>query len=523
MKSDILLLRPKGLSKQSRIFALEQLGLSYISAYARQSGLIVEIIDGYIAPEKYDYFLENVENVDYLLIGFTIYPETLRRVAKDVKKLRNRNINIHVTIGNHLATLCGEIILSEFSQFDSAIKGEGEITFTELAIAIKENQSFSNIKSLIYKNENKIVSNPSRPNVLNLDTIPFPSRDTLALVLEAGNCPLIYSSRGCHVKCSFCSVHNFFNATYNGGWRYRTAKNVVDEMEMLFHNYHVKEFAFADEQFMGNGITGINRAIEIADEIINRKLDFRWYIETRSSDINFKVFEHLKKAGLQAVFMGIESGSDKTLLTIFKKGIRAKQHIEAVKILKELEILTSVGFIMFHPFSTLDELKENIEFLTELEAVEVTTLLTKLRVYPGTAMETFLKEKNILTGEYYAYEWNFQNQEVKACFDIIFASAEDLTVMYNEFAKVRRLGILSFKECVLLQKLMIQKPVEIFRKVILHIEEFYLFTEIEILNFKYMFEQACEDYIVTLKFIEITANKRKKNNSVQLLAPMVLC
>jgi len=124
-------------------------------------------------------------------------------------------------------------------------------------------------------------------------------------------------------------------------------------MEQLIDRFGVSEFAFADEQFLGHGTSSTNRAIAIADEILRRGLNCKWYMETRSSDVSLPLFRKLRESGLRAVFMGIESGFDPALKSL-NKGIRASQHMKAIEVLKELEILPSIGFIMFRPETTIE-------------------------------------------------------------------------------------------------------------------------------------------------------------------------
>ena len=76
------------------------------------------------------------------------------------------------------------------------------------------------------------------------------------------------------------------------------------------NRYGVSQFAFADEQFMGHGTSGRERALGIAQQLLRRNLHFDWYFETRSSDVDRETFSVLRDAGLRAVFMGIESGYD---------------------------------------------------------------------------------------------------------------------------------------------------------------------------------------------------------------------
>jgi len=517
-----LLLRPNGKKTDSSLFAMEQLGLSYVAAVAREQGLVVEIVDGYLEPDRYDHLLATMNNGDYQVIGYPIYPETVRRVARDVDRIRQRGVLTHVTVGNHLATLSSERILQEFQQFDSAVRGEGEFTFAELIKHLEAGQELASILGLTYRTGTCINSNPPRPNIENLDTLPFPVRDTLPFVLNLGNAPLLYSSRGCNCRCEFCSVHKYFQASPHGMWRGRSPKNVVDEIALLVNEFGITEFAFADEQFMGHGPSGIQRAEGIADELIKRHLHIKWYIETRSSDVRIEVFEKLHEAGLSAVFMGIESGYDPALKSL-KKGLKVSQHLRAIDVLKRLHIIASIGFIMFRPETTLEEIDHNLNFLEEVGCAEITALVTKLRVYSGTNLETSLIKEGKVRGTYPRFDWDFEDWRVVDCYNIVMASADILSYSYNEFARVRRMGMLSYDECLELQHVMNAGPISIVRTVVKELRKHNSASEELSKQIRAQFHEACENFIRLLRFTEVIAQRRHTTLGIRLLNPMSLC
>jgi anaerobic magnesium-protoporphyrin IX monomethyl ester cyclase len=501
---------------------MEQLGLSYIAATARAAGLTAVIVDGALEPDRYGTVLDELRTSDYTLIGYPIYPETVRRVASDVSALRRRGVQTHVTVGNHLATLHDKAVLADFSQFDSAVRGEGEHTVVELAQRLSGQRDLAGIRGLTYRRGDQIRRNPVRPNIEHLDTLPFPARDTLPLVLAAGNAPLIYSSRGCNARCDFCSVHNYFGASPNGAWRGRSPKSVVDEMEALSHAYGVQEFAFADEQFLGHGPSGVQRAVSIAQEIRARRLNVKWYIETRASGVTYDVFSTLREAGLAAVFMGLESGYDPALKQL-RKGLTAARSMRALEVLKNLEILASAGFIMFRPETTIDELRHNISFLEDAGCIELTALVTALRVYSGTALEARLRSERRLRGAYHNYEWSFSDQRVRDCYLVAMESADTLSLSYNEFARFRRKGVVSYAECLKLQRVMNARPIEVMRELVDAIADQGLATPQVRARARARFRQACDDFLRLLRFVEACATRRAGDSGVRLLSPMYLC
>lgn len=64
----------------------------------------------------------------------------------------------------------------------------------------------------------------------------------------------LITSRDCPFNCYFCSSSKF------GGlkWRYRSAKNIVAELEILYYDYYFRTFAFMDDNFTFSKIEFLN-------------------------------------------------------------------------------------------------------------------------------------------------------------------------------------------------------------------------------------------------------------------------
>jgi len=293
-------------------------------------------------------------------------------------------------------------------------------------------------------------------------------------------------------------------------------------MESLAVTYGVTEFAFADEQFMGHGPEGVRRALGIAQELLDRKLNFTWYIETRASDIRYEVFSKLREAGLRVVFMGLESGYDLALQEL-RKGITVATNFAALRVLHELEILPTAGFIMFRPTTTPDEIECNLNFLEEVGCVELTALVTRLRAYSGTDFEASLRRSGQRIGASYESDWAFCDKRIEDCFRVILESADTLSASFNEFARFRRLGRLSYNECLKLQRVMNAEPIGIVRDLLREIVACGGASEETRRKTRTRFKSACEDFLRLLRLVEIVALQRQLDDGVRILSPMYLC
>jgi anaerobic magnesium-protoporphyrin IX monomethyl ester cyclase len=75
--------------------------------------------------------------------------------------------------GQHFTALAQES-LEAYPEIDAVVRGEGEETFFELAKKVNENGSLAKVRGASFKHNGKVVHNPPRPLITNLNDLPFP-------------------------------------------------------------------------------------------------------------------------------------------------------------------------------------------------------------------------------------------------------------------------------------------------------------------------------------------------------------
>jgi radical SAM superfamily enzyme YgiQ (UPF0313 family) len=373
----------------------DSLGLGYISAYCRSLGHEVEILNRGNSRFTLEEMAEYILSRNFKVVGISLTQERVDLGSYFLKLLRSRECNAHITLGGYLPTLAPENTLDAFPQVDSLVLNEGELTFSELLEAI-ENGSSLKIPGLMTREILKEGTFQLRPPIQNLDALPFPDRPGQ---VGPSGVTWLYSSRGCNYNCTFCSIHVFYKAC---SWRPRSAENVVDEIEYLVKEKGVREIQFCDDNFLC-GHRGIERAKEIAKEILKRHIKISFCIECRLDSIELDLFKLLKKVGLKSVLIGIESIDDSSL-KLFRKS-RSKGLLEqGLKILDSLSIEVHYGFIMFHPKSTLQTLQKNIRFIKsrfrrgKISPWEAFLCYTSiLQPNSGTSLVSQLKKEALIT------------------------------------------------------------------------------------------------------------------------------
>ncbi len=354
------------------------LGLAYLGAVAEQAGHQVTVIDCQaekIAPEN---FRDRIAQTPSDIIGVTattlLYKSAMKLVgiAKEVQKQA-----VTVLGGSH-GTFWDESALKEYPALDIVLRKEGELTFIELVEKLESKTSIGNVLGITYRSGNKIVRNADRPFIENLDSLPFPAHHLLPLEKLKHNGKIIFplvSSRGCVYWCDFCSTVRMFGR----GYRMRSPKNVVDEMQLIHDKYGIDQVTFYDDAFSVDRM----RVVKICEELHSRHLRLKWDCGTRVDMVDRELLKTMHHAGCFAVWLGVESGSE-TILGAMNKKIKIGQTKIAYKTANQVGLMTIANVVLGFPGETEQTALETIRLVKELNPDDVGFYIAT--PYPGTPM-----------------------------------------------------------------------------------------------------------------------------------------
>jgi anaerobic magnesium-protoporphyrin IX monomethyl ester cyclase len=367
----------------------EFVGISLIQSFLKKKGYECYVcIDNYTQNgEKFLSELHQViEEKKPMIVGFPIYTENINSVFHLTGKLKNEFKDLHITIGGPSTINCDEEILKRYPEVDTVIIGEGEETILDMAIRLSQGRSLENCLGVTYRESGgEIRRNPPRPLIEDLDSYPYADRELYEKY--PGKSMRMIGHRGCMGACTFCLSGNK-EIQHGPRLRFRTGKNIVDELELLNNKYGVRNFEFFEDTFIESTPEGIRKVEEFIYELKKRKLKIWFNVFARAEQISKdekyrRYLEELQEVGLDAIYVGFEAGNDADL-RLYRKRATVQDNQNSINYLKEQNVALRFGWIMFNPYSTFDKLYANTNFLyNNCLNYCMDRVISKLEVYPG--------------------------------------------------------------------------------------------------------------------------------------------
>lgn len=390
----ILLIKPYNISDHIQ----PSLGLGYLAGSIKKEH-DVKIIDCIKEKLDIDGLAGLIEKESPDVIGFQFYTYDFNFIKNAVERIKKRFPAITVVAGGPHPSSCGVEILGQIEGIDFLFQGEAEKSFPDFLSQISRgNGDFSKIGGLIRRNTsgNPVCNLPVFSE--NIDALGFPAWELIhpETYPEAQhgaffkNFPIapIITTRGCPFGCTFCAAH----MTTGKKMRTRSAKNVVDEIELLYTEFGIREIHIVDDNFTLNK----EHAKSILKELKHRELKISWAVPNgiRLGTLDAELLELMRETGCYLISAGIESGSDRIL-----KSMKKSLTVDVIR--KEINFIKSFGFemagffIVGFPGETEDDINKTISLAKELPLVRA-NFFTFLPL-PGTEAYAELEKSGELS------------------------------------------------------------------------------------------------------------------------------
>jgi len=379
----------------------------------------ISIKDFFVDFKNYHDFEEYIKINKIDIVGLRsvhLFKNSFIKIAKTIRS----HGNSYIMAGGPITLYNPDKLISE-TDIDSCILGEGETTLKEFFINYLSNRDLRFIRGTVVKDKTKIIENPPRSLIKNLDNLPIPNYDKYIDINKYSNFlsyaynkrkqGIIFSSRGCPYKCKFC--HNQLGDSI----RVKSAEKVFEEI-YNFYKKDILDIYILDDNFNCN----IERLKKLLNLIINSELkgNIRIYCVNglRGDLLTKELIDLLVLAGTVWITVSIETPSQR-LQKIIKKNMDINRIKENIKYIASKEIIVNYCFMVGFPEETEDEAYSILEFAKELPPFLIPMLFT-LKIYPKTEYhkEYFLDENLVNNRDLSTPYHNFRHSKKKYIFDI---------------------------------------------------------------------------------------------------------
>jgi len=390
---------------------LMPVGMPYIAAYLKHSGytdidalnlnhtpgLVKDIVKDKVTKTHYDFVFTGTISI--------MYP-AVRDIIKYVREASPTTITV---CGGGIISSNPELMMKLINPHYGIIF-EGEETALELIRTTEQNKLVDDVKGIIYKSINgDIIKNPPRPQIKDLNTLPFPDLELFSYSEYLKHQELggwnqyprdyppkpytLVSARGCAFSCSFC-IH-----TTGPKYRYRSVENVMSEIKYVVEKYHINFFTFLDELFSYDK----PRALEFCRQFKEYQKTIPWRIEMycnlRVDCADAEILDAMKFCGNVVIGLGLES-YNQTVLNSMRKHIAPYQIRDTLNMIADRNLVPQGGFIFGDNAETLETARETLKFIRDNPHLSRGGLFMGFIIpFPGTAIYKYALEKGVIKDE----------------------------------------------------------------------------------------------------------------------------
>ena len=358
------------------------LGILSLAAWLEQHGHPTAVYDclGPLAPASLDGQATEILATEPDLVGFSATTSGFMDAVDLATRLKAARSELCLVAGSVHASSVGAPLLESFPELDILCLGEGEGPLLDLA----EGKALADIPNLVWRDGARIVTNPRRPRLLNLDELPFPAYGKLVAFPKRYHLPLfsyvkrygatMITSRGCPYTCSFCD-----RTVFEHQYKFNSPAYIYAQMKHLRDRFGVHHINFYDDLFTAHQ----GRVSELCQRLIDEPLGMGFNCIIRTGHTSDELLRLLKRAGCVMVSLGVES-ADPGLMARHKVGVTLEAVRDTVEKVHAAGLRAKGLFIFGLPGETPETFQKTSDFILSLDLDDMN--LTKFSPLHGAPL-----------------------------------------------------------------------------------------------------------------------------------------
>ncbi len=329
------------------------------------------------------------------IVGFSVITGSQHYYLDLNRRIREVTPAFSVFGGPH-PTFFPEMIEEE--GVDGICIGEGEEAVVDLANALSNGRFNPDIPNWHFKLDGKIVRNPVRPAVRDLDMLPLPDRDLVYerdVMSRKNKIKHFLTSRGCPYNCTYCFNHALFELYGSKAKRFRqrSVDNVIEEINGVRARYPLEFVVFVDDTFVV-----VRHWLEEFAEKFPQEVGLPFFCNTRANLVTREQVELLKRAGCFSVSMGLEAGSDRVRNELLNRGMSREDILGAARLFHEAGLHFTTTNIIGLPTTTIEDDFETLDLNIACRPDYAHVFI--FQPYPRTQLGEFAHDADLMVGTF---------------------------------------------------------------------------------------------------------------------------
>jgi len=235
---------------------------------------------------------------------------------------------------------------------------EGELPLYYLLKIIKNNESFNNLRGVLYKSKSDMKINRTPPPLsLDLNKLPnfdYDEIDYYDIKFDEIKKLDLLTSKGCQNNCVFCNEPIIWNK-----FTYKSPQKLYREIK-----YYINKFGISDFEISDNAFNNTNNLLKSLSLLDTEGYKIRFGGNCKINRLNLSDLKRYKSYGLTHCYYGLESASQK-ILNLMHKNLNIEYASKIIKNTSKLNIEVLLYFIVGFPFEYDDDFQKNLEFLLQ--------------------------------------------------------------------------------------------------------------------------------------------------------------
>ena len=362
--SDVIFITPNfgGLVRE------EPVGTLLLTTILRQSGISTDILQFHHFGDVrfFDHFvqsaIEQVAAAHPCIVSFYTRCDTYHISLKLAQQIKKHQPETYIILGGPQSDLSCEETLCAIPFVDYICCGEGETTVVPFFSSLLSGTPDLTVPGLAFRSNNGIVKNPRPELIKNLDTLPTIDYSTFKFSADKQKSKLrslfpIDVGRGCPFGCTYCSTKTFWGRKY----RLKSAERIIEEIKTAHQQFGISNFVFEHDMFTLDR----EKVIRVCQMLKEIGFPVRWRCSARLDCLDNQLVDIMADAGLDVLFVGIETGSPR-MQRLIRKNLNLDNVPEKLQYIAEKGISVTASFIFGFPHETEDDFSQTISLMVKL-------------------------------------------------------------------------------------------------------------------------------------------------------------